>query len=239
MTQQLRERVHERTWELLPWYANGSLAPNEREAVEAHLGECPRCQLELTECRSLDAALRASEQAVPSPHPVQLARLMARIDALEGSEAPAAGGDLLGAAGHGVRGFWAAAGSSPLRWAVAAQLALLLALGALVASHPLWRPDAVYQVLSEQAPRAGIRVLFAEEASQRQIRDLLERIHARIVDGPSPVGAYIIQIAPGGSRQDPLEVVLTYLQSQPLVRFAQPVAGAVDTKRAVEANRSR
>jgi hypothetical protein len=230
MTQQLRERVHERTWELLPWYANGSLAPNEREAVEAHLGECPRCQRELAECRSLDAALRASEQAVPSPHPVQLARLMARIDALEASEAPA---------GHGARGFWAAAGSSPLRWAVAAQLALLLALGALVASHPLWRPDAVYQVLSEQAPRAGIRVLFAEEASQRQIRDLLERIHARIVDGPSPVGAYIIQIAPGGARQDPLEVVLTYLQSQPLVRFAQPVAGAVDTKRSVEANRSR
>ena len=37
------ERLHERVWNLLPWYVNGTLSLKERERVEAHLAACRRC----------------------------------------------------------------------------------------------------------------------------------------------------------------------------------------------------
>jgi Putative zinc-finger len=74
---------HDSVWLLLPWYANGSLAAAERRDVEEHLGACARCRAELEHCQSFGAALRAEPDHAPSPHPIQLARLMARIEASE------------------------------------------------------------------------------------------------------------------------------------------------------------
>ena len=111
--------------ELLPWWANGSLAGAERAAVEAHLELCAKCRRELERCETERAALRAEASAAPMPHPAQLDRLFARIDAGEtgDDDAPPRGG--------ATRGLFART-PRPVRWLLAAQLALV-AVGGIVA----------------------------------------------------------------------------------------------------------
>ncbi len=76
-----REHQHQRVEQLLPWYVNGTLAAAEKRAVEEHLAVCPACRAELAACHELSRAIDDLGEVAPSPHPVQLARLLARIDA--------------------------------------------------------------------------------------------------------------------------------------------------------------
>jgi hypothetical protein len=224
MTNQMGERVHERTWGLLPWYVNGTLSAAEQQLVETHVGSCPRCQEELEHCRTMSATLLAAEDSAPSPHPVQLARLLEKIEALE---APAAQRSLRGARWFGPQ--------QPLRWVVAAQLVLLLGLGAMFLHRPaVTRSGGRYVTLSQrqEIPHgAELRMVFADAATAGQIRDLLLRVGGHVTDGPSPVGAYTVQIVPGANHKDPLDLVVAYLRAQPIVRFAQPVAGSTEPAR--------
>ena len=40
-------RTHQKVWDLLPWYVNGTLSQPERAQVEAHLQNCEICRSEL------------------------------------------------------------------------------------------------------------------------------------------------------------------------------------------------
>jgi hypothetical protein len=225
MTERFAERVHERTAGLLPWYANGTLADQERQAVEAHLAGCVRCQQELAECRSLQTALNTGEESLPSPHPVQLARLLTRIDA----ETPGESHTAKRAWRERVTGGRSAWFGRQLPWVIAAQLLLVLGAAALVSPRHLV-PSAARFITLSQRPEAPsgpeIRIVFADNATAAQVRDLLLRVGGHLTDGPSPVGAYTVQVTPAAGHRDPVELTVAYLRSQPIVRFAQPVAGA-------------
>ena len=39
----LRKNAHDEAQELLPWFVNGSLAPDEAKRVEAHRAACAEC----------------------------------------------------------------------------------------------------------------------------------------------------------------------------------------------------
>jgi hypothetical protein len=218
------ERMHQRIWELLPWYTNGSLAERESEMVTAHLAVCPRCEAEALTCQRTAEELRAVGEAAPSPHPVQLQRVLARIDESEREEG--AGG---GAWGRGAWSTLAAAARGPLRGALVAQAAAILLLVGLLAWRessrpaPEAAPPAVYRTLSDPAaapaPAVDLRVMFAPQASEREIRGLLLGIHVQITAGPSRIGVYTIEIPADG---DPVAVVLARLRSEPQVAFAEP-----------------
>jgi hypothetical protein len=219
------ERRHQRVWELLPWYVNGTLEDREKGLVEEHLAGCALCREEAVRCRAIEAELRGGVETAPSPHPVQLSRLMARIDA--NREAAERGWPRL-------RSLFAATPGA-VRGLIAAQLAVLV----LLAGVSAWRwhdrgtggPAPLYQTLSDSAPATDraparrLRVVFAEDATERQIRDLLLGIGGQLAGGPSPLGAYTVEIRTAGKAQDPLEILLAHLRSQPLVRFAEPVTG--------------
>src|SRR6266853_1611254 len=83
MTDPKLDEQHESVWLLLPWHANGTLETAERRQVEDHLAGCPGCREEMARCNTFAAALRDREEIAPSPHPLQLARLMERIEASE------------------------------------------------------------------------------------------------------------------------------------------------------------
>jgi Putative zinc-finger len=307
------ESRHESVWLLLPWYANGTLEAGERREVDEHLAACSRCREELGRCGDLAAALRSTPESAPSPHPIQLARLVARIEAAEAAplaappadpgEASSSGtaGVRWGGATRGREGAAMPAGGTgdkgavrparigprlrslliatprPVRFTLAAQLAALLVLTALpfasrLGLHPVSpaasaaaggasRTFYVTQSAGAEpvAMRPQIRVLFSEAATERQIREMLLRVRGRLVDGPSPLGTYTLEIpatppaAPAGPAEseaggataptaatarhqahaggpaegppDSLGIVLTYLRAQPIVRFAEPVAG--------------
>lgn len=216
------ERAHQRIWDLLPWYVNGNLPGEERRAVEDHLDACSRCREEVAVCQATREALAETGEIAPSPHPVQLARLLTRVDELESGP------------GRGRRPFlasWKAllVPTNPVRALLAVQLAITaLLVGLLVWQQRQPETLPLYRTLSAaEAPRgnaARVRVVFAETATEKEIREILLRVHGEIVAGPSVFGTYTIEIPTGGETPGTL---LAHLRSRPQVRFAEPVP-AVD-----------
>ena len=223
------ERVHLRAGELLPWYVNGSLSERERERVEAHLADCPRCQEEEGICRRTADAVKAAGELAPSPHPVQLQRMLARIEESEHEERARA---VWWKRASPIRALIEAT-PGPLRGALVAQAATVLLLVGVLgwrelrlrpAAAPV--PLAVYRVLADPAPApasaASLRVMFSPRATEQEIRGLLLGIRGQITAGPSPLGVYTIEVPADG---DPVNVVLARLRSEPQVAFAEPAAG--------------
>jgi Putative zinc-finger len=222
-----RERLHQRVWDLLPWYVNETLPEGERRTVEAHLGECPRCRDEIAACRLLGAAMRQTEETLPVVHPARLARLMERIDAGEEQDH--------GGWSHALlapwRGLAALVRATPplARGALAAQLIFLVALAGLLLRWSLLPvPAFQYQTLSQSAPApardstARLRLVFAAGTTEREARELLLGIRGQIVAGPSALGVYTVEVPSG---PDPLEKVLAHLRAQPRVSLAEPAVG--------------
>ena len=301
MSDSKHDEQHDSVWLLLPWYANGTLETAERLLVEDHLAACLGCREEVARCNSLAATLRDRPEIAPSPHPLQLARLIARLDALEASNASNAGnagnaGDPgeesdAGDAGEARQATaasattatseasQAAAGADarfrrrggsllggtprPVRWALAGQLAATILLATALALGPARRQPAAARYVTLSAPAASlsatapqIRVVFADTATAKQMREVLLSTRGRLVDGPSPLGAYTLELpapapaaalpgdasrsagtgdlapappapraAPREAAPDSVGIVLAYLHAQPIVRFAEPVAG--------------
>ncbi len=237
------ERTHRRIWDLLPWYVNGTLAAADQERVEEHAAGCRRCREEVETCRRTAVTVKGLGGVAPSPHPVQLQRVLARIDEAERrqgeerEEPRHAGLRLLGGPGRAVRALIAAT-PRPLRGALVAQAAMIVLLvGVLVWGElrPAPRPaPAVYQTLSDPAPApppggtVALRLMFSPRATEKEIRDLLLAVHGEITSGPSPFGVYTVEVTVAGN---PESVVLTRLRSDSVVTLAEPVAGGAPARR--------
>ena len=131
------ERSHQRVWELLPWYVNGSLAQPERERVEAHLAACRRCEEEERACRRTAAEIAGAGEVAPSPHPIQFQRVLARIEESEREERRHGGGWRLLAPFRAL----VQATPRPLRGALVAQAAVIFLLVGFLAWDSL-RPGS-------------------------------------------------------------------------------------------------
>lgn len=194
---QLRN-AHEKAQMALPWYANGTLEPDENAALEAHLAECEECRADLAANR----ALRELYAETPvQGRPRQPARL-----------APATG-----ASSH--LGRWLTSG-----WGKATQLALAAAAAVtlVVVVTPNQRDDEYRLLGSDDAAGQGNAiVLFAPDTAERELRGALERAGARLVDGPTASGAYIVQVP-----EQHRAAALAALRASPRVVLAEPVDAA-------------
>src|SRR5262249_17481627 len=111
------------------------------------------------------------------------------------------------------------------RWGRYAQVAqLFLDVGLIGAVRNQKDPEhhlGLGAIAKPAGPESGLVVVFGETASQQDVRDLLLRLHARIVDGPSPVGAYTLQVAQGDQA-----TALAVLRHTGSVVFAEPAPRA-------------
>src|SRR5262245_44920113 len=64
---------HEKVWEILPWYVNGTLEGHEHEFVARHILRCQSCADEVVRCQSIATAVRSAEAAASTPSPEHLA----------------------------------------------------------------------------------------------------------------------------------------------------------------------
>lgn len=206
--------VHREAVELLPWLVNGTLDGGERERIENHLAQCVVCRRELEAARALQAAV-ASEERDPTVASA-LARLHARLDEEEAGYDPRRLVQILMRRWHEAR--------PAVRRTLAAQFALILVLAGTLSivvatSGPA---PALYRTLGDapaaRPSRPDVVVVFKGEAPEQEIRRLLSRLHARVVDGPSSVGAYRLELREGGQQE-----ALKLLRGDPAVAFAEPM----------------
>ena len=210
--------THKEAFELLPWYVNRSLDEDERRDVREHLSTCLVCRREVTFLERLDRAVVASPDVDFSPKR-SFSGLMEQIDASEGPLARRMHASLLA----GLRSLRTA--HPLLRGALLVQTAVILLAAFLLLRMPL--PDSApsFETLTD-APAtltppdpasARLRVVFADDASMSEVQALLQLLDARVVEGPSSVGAFAIDV-PAGKGADALEE----LRANGRVRFAGP-----------------
>jgi hypothetical protein len=240
---------HQRLREGLPAYAGGTLGPAEAAPLREHLDGCAACRAELAQCRRLADGLRSRDDPPWAPSAAGFARLMAAIDDVERGAAPAQvapaperparpPGERPGVGAHSslqsslhparltsrLRSWlraWLGGSPPPVRWALAAQAALIVVLGAAwVVPEP-----PPYGTLSDPAPRgvapgAGLQVVLSDDITEREWRELLLSVGGRIVQGPSALGVYTVAVAPAQAPE-----ALARLRSHPKVRLAEPMPG--------------
>jgi anti-sigma factor RsiW len=178
--------------DLLPWYANQTLAADERARVERHLAGCAHCRAEL----ELLLTLRQEVKVATAEGPGEMAR--ARL----------------------LKAVRQSRKTTP-RWvplALAASVAVIAIQGALLVRF--WQPDDRYVPLGSAQPSAAVvlQVRFVPTASEGDIRAMLQSVGATLVDGPSALGIYRVQIV-GVRPNDDARVssVIQQLRSMPAV----------------------
>ncbi|MFC5743534.1 zf-HC2 domain-containing protein [Dyella tabacisoli] len=179
--------VHVEVERLLPWLVNGTLQDNERALVEQHLAECAQCRREAEWQRTLQSAHDA-EADTDADATQAWQRMRRRVE--EERVGRRAAVSKTGTHGWGRRRSW-------WRWAVAVQASVILMLGVmLIQRNP---PVAVYRTLGAAQPQSThLVVVFDPHVSEAQMRSLLRAGNARIVDGPTATGAYVLSVPTAG-----------------------------------------
>jgi anti-sigma factor RsiW len=203
---------HDEVRLLLPWYVTGRLEAGEHAKVEAHLRECAECQKELRQEQRLDVAVGALDFDVEHGW----ADMRRRLQPAPSWRARVASWRPRAMAALGV-----VTTPQGLGWAVGVQLALVLSATTLLVA--ITRPAQYHALGSAQAPAAGnVLVIFRPETSEAELRGVLVASDARLVDGPTSAGAYVLAVRPATR-----STTLNALRERPQVLLAQPIdAGA-------------
>lgn len=215
---------HREIQELLPWYANDTLIPDERLMVERHIEQCPACRTELEQCRALATRIHEPAEEVWQPPAHHFDRLMADIDRLTPPPAPTKSTSVWW---QRILEGWRAT-PRPVRWTLTFES--LAVAGLLLALLPATRlNDPGYETLSTNAatPVTGeprLRVAFAEPMTVGELRTLLRDIDGQIVAGPTALGVYTITVTGGERPTEAQDRAVVALRAHEQVRLAEPLA---------------
>lgn len=206
----LDRTTHETVQRLLPWFVADSLHGEERDLVQEHLRTCSQCQADSDwelKLRSAVADELAHEVASPNVEEA-LARLQPR---LENKGLVFIAKNLM----RSVRDAWQFSGAG-MRAAVALQF---VAIAGLCCFIFLPQQDNSYRALGQaSATGANLVVMFKPDITEMQMRQILAANSARVVDGPTVTGAYLLAI-PVAQRTK----VLGRLKSEASVSMAEPL----------------
>jgi hypothetical protein len=199
--------THQSVQHLLPWLLAGTLDSADIALIEPHLQTCARCRADLDWQRQVRAAAPPPDAGFDADR--ALAQLLPRL----GPQAPRSG--LLDRWRQAV-----AANSAWLRWTAVAQLA---AIGAL--SIMLIRPasnSGDYRALgaAASAQRGNVVLMFKPDTTEREMRRILQASAARVIDGPTVTGAYVLALP--AAQASP--AALARLRAESAVTLAQPLA---------------
>jgi hypothetical protein len=201
----LRPSEHDAVQKLLPWFVNGTLDSHESARVEGHLAECEECREDFAGERRLAHEVAALPLNADDGWKAMRLRL-ADEGPVRGGLAPAR------LAGRRV----------PLGWAMVGSLAASLAIAAVMTSfRPTGASQQTYHTLGSAASDAQgqVVVLFKPDTTEQQMRVILSAQSARLVDGPTAAGAYVLHLEDA----DAAAAIQALRQSQQVV-LAEPLA---------------
>ena len=184
--------------ETLIAFVHGRLPENEAARIATEAGRQPDLAAEIALIRGITAAA-AAEATDPAPGELGWARLSRAIDA-----EPVRPGL------HHARRLW------PLAAAAAAAVLVWQLIAVPFVLPPTEMPE--YAPVSERpAGEPTLSVAFLPEATEADMRALLQEIDARISDGPSAIGLWQLSFADAAAR----DAGLARLQSAVIVESAQ------------------
>lgn len=191
----LRDNLHRQAQSVLPWYVTGRLDAAERAAVDEHLANCAACREDLQAEREI-AALLGSDSA-----DMEATRALQRLQARKRRDKPWHIPAWIGRLG------WLLTGS-----ALAASLIAIVAVPRFVRAdyHTLGAPAA-------EAP-GNVIVMFRPDTSERELRSLLTASRARLADGPTASGAYVLRVP-----QTKRAAILAKFEADESIVLAQPL----------------
>ncbi len=200
----LRSSPHEEVQRLLPWLVNGTLAADEVAIVETHLAECAECRADLQAERQLAQAFASMPVDVEG----SWADIEKRLDA---------GQKVL----TRPEGFWRR--RIPVAWAIASPLAAAAAVALVFVNVTPSAPmTQEYRALGTPTAvrTANVVVMFEDKTRVNDMRDALAAAGARLVDGPTETGAYLLRV--DGARR---EQALKSLRDNDAIALAEPIDG--------------
>jgi anti-sigma factor RsiW len=205
---------------LLPFYVNGTLAPDDRGWVDAYLARTPGAHAALAWHEALAQALEERHARIPAD--VGAAALEARLAAARGAGAGRRGSfrDMLERLVPRAAVYPAFAGAAMLVLVQAVAIGVLLTR----AEGPEYAEARSVEDVQRAKRPAYLLVNFKPDATEREIRLALIRIGGRIVDGPGQLGDYTLAVA-----EDGLETARRDLEA----------SGIAETVRRVDAPRAR
>jgi hypothetical protein len=202
--------------ELLPWYVNGRIAADDRAWVQSLTQRDPNAKRALDWHAGLKQSIASHTDALPGD--AGLSKLMARVTADAASPnltrravAPSPAAISIERVGQWLSNFL----SRPSMAAFATALIVLQAgviggfalrdardLSDTRSVNP--KPAVVY--------KEALRVSFRSEATERGIRSLLTQLQARLADGPTQQGDYVLLVP-----ADKAAAVKQELEASPIV----------------------
>jgi len=218
--------THAEAWALLPWLANGRLAAEDREWVEAHVQVCAECRAELAAQRLIDSHVARADATSPQPAASDEQRsfnkLWARIEAAESASAPITG--------TGSAGSPAPRTSRTVRWLAAAVVVQAIGLGALGLAFSNGERGKDYVTVT--SPVGGTRsnapavtLVFSPGTSISTINTLLMHQGLSIVAGPGLSGNFRAELSPDAVASGATaETVAAVMSKDPNVSLAEPIA---------------
>jgi anti-sigma factor RsiW len=172
---------------LLPWYLSGTLAESEQQDVTGHLAGCPVCRAELAALTRDRHLVREALNASPGRSRDLRTEVLSRITGASTGARPAAPQAAVSRRAWRMRPVWLAG------MALAASL-IIVQFGAILrlAQAPTVQPPVLTRGLG--SPTTRLELLVDPGATEAALTDFLRSLHARIVDGPSADGAYMVEI---------------------------------------------
>lgn len=216
---------HEEINLLLPWYSNGTLDTEEKEAVKKHLSGCSLCAMEVEELSILRNNIVEANESQNEMLSVPVERMemnvLDRIDSFQelseenSSRVSASTSDSIWSRVQGMLDGIAMPSLSPVGMAALffIQFAIILGL-----AGTLFFTEPEYEVLSgntqiQVTNGPTIMLSFKDSATEKEIREILRNVDGRIIDGPKAGGLYIVELPEEMRNEKIMENVIDDLSS--------------------------
>jgi hypothetical protein len=210
---------------LLPWYAAGTLEPNEMRQVEAALANDPELASRYEWVRSEFAQETAIGDAAGQPSSAAVKTLFAKIDAMPARRSQT---QTVPSLSERLAEFLASLSPRTLGWsAMVAALVIVLQAAVLsgIALHE--KTPGSYQTASVPSTAVGdgsyVLIRFTPDATAADISTFLEANHLSIVSGPSGGQLYQVRVAPVKLPSDELPHVIYRLKKDKVIGFIAPM----------------
>jgi len=207
--------------ELIPLYINGALSGKHKIAFEKSLKNDPNLKQEYMEFYEIESYFDQLDSA-SKPHLDRLYSIVKNsLDDIE--EASESNADAEQDSVAKIDFLHELLSSSRIGWGLAilqfAVLALVMVFVVPDNSNPAEADIIAAQLLQQQSRGKLLNVVFQDDATNQQIRDLLLALQAEIYSGPTEIGLYTIQVQGDEKRA---QEVLNTLRNSGVIVLADP-----------------